>query len=105
MSVNVPSSDQQKEILEYLEAHALKPVSPRTLSSPKSPGAVAFRSSCSERHALPGPELHKAADWPAVVREMQSYAKQMNKEEITNQQAKEIEHYLASQARAAEESK
>lgn len=99
MSVNVPSSEQQKEILDYLESHALKSISPGSLGSPHSPGAAAFRSSCSQCHALPNPKLHDAAGWPAVVRKMQSYAKQMNKKEITDQQAKEIEGFLASESR------
>lgn len=99
MSVNVPSNDQQKEILAYLEAYALKPISPGALGSPNSPGAVAFRNTCSQCHALPSPKLHTASDWPAVVRKMQSYAKQMSKKQISNQEAKEIESYLARQSK------
>lgn len=99
MSVNVPSSEQQKEILAYLEAHALKPVSPGALGSPNSPGAVAFRNTCSQCHALPEPKLHDATGWPVVVRKMQSYAQKIGKKEITDQQAEEIEQYLASQSK------
>jgi len=95
--VNEPSREQQKEILAYVQAHALKPISPGALGSPNSPGAAAFRGSCSQCHALPNPRLPSAGDWPAVVRKMQSFAKQMGKKEITDQQAREIESYLASQ--------
>lgn len=105
MSVYVPSTEQQDEILDYLEAHALKPISHSALGSPTSAGAVAFRSSCAQCHALPNPELHSPAGWPAVVRKMQSYAKQMHKKEISDQQAKEIEDYLASQAKASKKAR
>ena len=98
MSVTMPSAGQEKMILAYLEAHALKPISPNALRSPNSSGALAFRNSCSECHALPNPKLHSAEDWSAVVRKMQSYAKQMGKKEITSQQAKESTSSLASHA-------
>lgn len=96
MPVNEPSREQQKEILVYLQAHALKSISPGALGSPNSPGAAAFSSSCSQCHALPNPRLHSAAGWPPIVRKMQSFAKQMGKKVITDQQAREIENYLAS---------
>jgi len=98
MSVNVPPSGQQKEILAYLEAHALKPVPPGTLSSSRAPGAAAFKNSCSQCHALPSPRLHTAAGWPSVVEKMQSYARQMGKKEIADQEAKQIESFLATRA-------
>lgn len=100
-NIRVPSAADQKEILSYLQAHALKPLSPGTRSEPNSPGAVAFSKSCSGCHALPNPKLYTAAGWPDVVRKMQSYASQMGgkRKVITNRQAKEIERYLASRAR------
>lgn len=98
-NVSIPSVRGQKEILAYLQAHALKSLSPGTLHSGNSTGAAAFRSSCSECHALPDPKLYNAHGWDAVIRKMQSYAKQMNKKEITDQQAKEIEAFLAGHAR------
>ncbi len=97
MSATVPSSEQQKMIPAYLEAHAFRSISPGALGSPNSPGTAAFRTSCSECHALPNPKPHNWDDWPAVERKMQFFAKQMGKKEITEQEARTIESYLASQ--------
>ncbi len=74
MRVSVPSAEEQKEILAYLETHDLTPASTSALGSAKAYGAAAFRSSCSKCHALPSPKLHPAAGWRAAVKKMESYA-------------------------------
>jgi hypothetical protein len=98
MSVSVPSTRQKRLIVDYLQAYALRSISPGALGSPTSPGASAFRNSCSECHALPDPKLHGARDWPAIVRKMQSYAKQLGKKRITSRQAREVERFLERRA-------
>lgn len=99
MGINMPSTEQQKQILAYFKAHALKSISPSALASPDSPGAVAYKRSCSECHALPNPKLHRATGWPAIVRKMQSYARPMGKEVITDHEARMIEGFLVRQSK------
>lgn len=96
--VSTPSPRQQNTILVYLQAHALKPAS-SGLASSRSAGAEAFRSSCSECHALPDPKLHSAVVWCGIVRKMQSYARQMGKQPISDQQARAIDAFLTGNAR------
>ncbi|MDA8164089.1 MAG: hypothetical protein M0017_03510 [Desulfobacteraceae bacterium] len=46
------------------------PMNPARLPDPDSEGARLLQEFCSQCHYLPGPGLHTAAQWPAVVSRM-----------------------------------
>lgn len=45
-------------------------IDPADLPEPHSPGARLLRRFCMQCHELPGPGLHTASEWPAVVDRM-----------------------------------
>ncbi len=45
-------------------------IDPAELPQPQSPGAQVLRRYCRQCHNLPGPKMHAAQDWPAVVARM-----------------------------------
>lgn len=99
MGIENPSSEEQALIISYLKAHSLKAISPGMLPSPESKGAVLFRATCSQCHALPDPSLHTAQEWIAVVERMRGNMQAMDKRVITGQEKKEIVDYLTHNAR------
>ena len=98
MSVEVPFPEEQRIIVAYLESHGMKSISPHTLPSPESKGAVSFKEFCSQCHALPDPKLHTLKEWPAVVEKMRGFMQAMNKKVVTGTEEKEIVGYLESHA-------
>jgi cytochrome c2 len=98
MSIEMPSPEDQQTILTYLQSHALKSISPHTLPSPESRGAVFFKEFCSQCHALPDPKLHTPKEWPAVVEKMRGFMQAMDKKAMTGSEEKEIVGYLESHA-------
>ncbi len=99
MNIEAPSVEDQKTIVAYLKAHALKSISPGAIPAPESKEAVYFKKTCSQCHALPDPKLFTADEWPGIVDRMQGYAKSMGKKEITNGEKKEIVEYLKIHSR------
>ncbi len=97
--IEMPSPDQQRTILAYLQAHALRAVPEhRALAGA---GSELFQQVCARCHALPDPGQHTAAEWPGVVERMRTHMEQSKIPGITDQQANEIVEYLD---RAAEPS-
>ncbi len=99
ISTEMPSSEEQRLIIAYLEAHSLKSLSPGNLPSPESEGAKLFRDRCSQCHSLPDPALHTAAEWQGIVDKMRAYMQAMDKKVITRDEEKEIAGYLQLHAR------
>lgn len=99
MGIENPSSEEQLLIVSYLKAHSLKSISPGMLPSPESKGAIMFKETCSQCHALPDPLLYTAQEWGAVVERMRGNMQAMGKRVITEQEKTEIVAYLSSHAR------
>jgi mono/diheme cytochrome c family protein len=93
-----PSPEEREAIVEYLQAHALKPL-PGAPPEPGSEGAELFRTACSRCHALPDPALHMAQEWPAVVDRMRGRMREMGTETITDRERDVIVAYLSRHAR------
>lgn len=98
MGVAFPSPGDRREIVDYLEAHAFKPLPPGKVPSPDTQGAALFREACSRCHGLPDPSAHTAGQWPAVVKRMLSYMESSGMTPPSGKQEKEILGYLEGQA-------
>ena len=98
MNVEMPSPEEQQEIVAYLRAHSLTSISPHKLPSPESQGAVLFKGRCSQCHGLPDPGRHTAKEWPTIVERMRGYMQSMDKKVITENEGKEIVSYLSRYA-------
>ena len=98
MDIENPSSEEQLLIISYLKAYSLKSIPPGMLPSPESKGAILFKETCSQCHALPDPSLHTAQEWSAVVERMRFNMQAMGKRVIPGQEKKKIVDYLMSHA-------
>ncbi|MBZ0155638.1 MAG: c-type cytochrome [Alphaproteobacteria bacterium] len=98
MNIESPSPEERTSIVAYLKAHALKPVAPEAIPSPRSRGASLFRNVCSQCHPLPDPGLHTADEWPGIVDRMQAHMGAMGKRAVTDQEKREIVDYLRDNA-------
>lgn len=70
MGIQAPSEKELATLLAYLQKHAQIPLNKATTKELDTPAGRAFSETCSQCHALPDPEQHTAADWPAVVLRM-----------------------------------
>lgn len=95
--IEVPDVTQQKELLAYLQAHALVSVNEKDIPQSDSQEAKLFAQKCSQCHALPSPSQHTASQWPSVVNRMRQHIIQ-NHLSLTEEQAKEISDYLEKHA-------
>ncbi|MFI5323344.1 MAG: c-type cytochrome [Thermodesulfobacteriota bacterium] len=95
MWMKAPSAEEQEIIVAYLKAHSLKPMTPGSLPSPESPGAISFKNTCSQCHALPDPKLHNAEEWSGVVERMRVNMQTMGKPVITEVEKEKIVGYLS----------
>lgn len=69
------------------------------LPFPESKGAILFKETCSQCHALSDPALHTAQEWRAVVERMRGDMRTMGREIVTEEEKKEIVSYLSDLAR------
>ncbi len=99
MGIEKPSSGEQQSILAYLKTYSMKSISPGSLPSPDSQGAILFKDICSQCHSLPDPSLHTAQEWSAVVKRMRANMQAMGRRVITDQEGTEIIAYLSNYAR------
>jgi mono/diheme cytochrome c family protein len=94
-SIALPSSDEMRVLGEYLSAHALQPLR----GTPHGAGAQAFTTACAACHTLPDPRQHNAAEWLAVVRQMQVKADIMGRANVFETVARaEVIAYLQAHA-------
>ncbi|MBI5461451.1 MAG: hypothetical protein HY941_04610 [Gammaproteobacteria bacterium] len=95
-SIALPDADEMRALGEYLSAHALQPLR----GIPRGAGAQAFVTACAACHTLPDPRRYTAAQWPAVVRQMQVKAGVMGRTQIVEPVASaEVLAFLQRHAR------
>lgn len=69
-----------REMMQRMMGDMLPPpMDPAYLPDPKSEGARLLRQFCTQCHYLPGPGLHTAAEWPAVVERMNRRMQMMSR--------------------------
>lgn len=77
----------------------MKSISPGALLSPESQGAILFKETCSQCHALPNPKLRTSSEWPKVVERMREHMQVMGKNIISEREKKDIVDYIMAIAR------
>ena len=73
-------------------------INPASLPQPHSEGAKLMQHYCTQCHGLPGPGLHTAAEWPAVVARLAARERMMSDRDmmgIRAPSAKELATFLA----------
>jgi mono/diheme cytochrome c family protein len=93
-NARLPSDDEQRVILAYLEAHSLRPIAPDSLPEARAAGATLFARTCSRCHALPNPMQHASSEWPAVVARMRGNMLRFRVDTISDATAREITAWL-----------
>ncbi len=70
--------DSMRDMMQRMMGDVLPPgIDPELLPEPDSPQAHLVQRYCSQCHNLPGPGLHIAAEWPAVVERMYARMRMM----------------------------
>ena len=57
-------------------------INPASLPQPHSEGARLMQHYCTQCHGLPGPGLHTAAGWPAVVARMAARERMLSDQDM-----------------------
>ena len=99
MTIQATTGKEQKELLAYLQRHALRPATVESLGPPGAPGVALFRRTCSQCHALPDSTLHTTDEWRGIVERMRKNMVTMGKPVITDHERDEIVGYLRQHAR------
>jgi len=68
-----PTTDERREILAYLQEHALDTMAASELPGAPSEDRARFGETCSQCHALPDPGQHTVQEWPSVVQRMKTH--------------------------------
>lgn len=90
----IPSDDEQRLMLAYLEAHSLRPIAPDSVSGTRALGGSLFARTCNRCHALPDPMQHSPSEWPAVVSRMRANMSRFRVDTISDETAREITAWL-----------
>lgn len=98
MDVAAPSRADLHTLLAYLQRHAQKPLDPAQYPELNSPDGRAFRTTCTQCHALPDPKQHTAQEWPAVVARMKRNMSAMGKDIPDESTTKHIVGFLQRHA-------
>ncbi len=77
--VIAPEAEEKKTLVAYLRRNAQRALDPKMVPEVNAPSGEAFRLACGQCHALPDPQRHTAAQWPAVVARMQKNMEWMNR--------------------------
>jgi cytochrome c5 len=99
MGMGSPSETERDLIVASLEKYGLKSAPAGALPAAQSKGAGLFREFCAQCHALPDPQSHSAAEWPAVIARMEANMETMRRNAMTPEQEKQIRAYLEANAR------
>jgi cytochrome c5 len=99
MGVESATSEERQVMIAYLKMYALKSISPGSLPSAKSMGAVSFKDFCGQCHSLPDPKSHSAAEWLALVEKMKKNMELMHKKVITEAEENQIVSFLRKNAK------
>lgn len=97
--VEAPSADELQSVLDYLQAHAQRPIDPNRYPELATAAGRAFQRTCAHCHALPDPQQHTAKEWPAVVGRMQQNMRTMGRTVPDEQTLGEIIGFLQRHAR------
>jgi len=88
-----------KRMMQGMMGNMLPPgINPTSLPAPHSEGAKLLQHYCTQCHNLPGPGLHTAVEWPAVVARMAARERMMSDQDMMGIQApseKELATLLA----------
>jgi len=77
--VDAQTPGNMREMMQSMMGSALPPgIDPKLLPDPDSHGAHLLTRYCSQCHNLPGPGMHTAAEWPAVVQRMNGRMQMMS---------------------------
>lgn len=95
LGVQVPPPADRYELLNYLNANALK-VSGSVL--PAGRGRNEFSVVCSQCHSLPDPRVHSPEDWPAVYSRMERNMERMQVQPPSGSVGQDILLYLQTVA-------
>jgi cytochrome c5 len=101
MHAGLPSDDERRAILAYLQAHSLRAIAADSLPEAGGVGATAFTRTCSRCHALPSPAQHSATEWAGVVARMRGNMLRFKVDTISDETAREIVAYLERAAAVA----
>ena len=75
-----------REMMQNMMGDMLPPMNPDQLPDPDSKGAQLLQQFCTQCHNPPGPGLHTAAEWPAVVGRMDRRMQMMGQTEAPDKQ-------------------
>lgn len=100
--VGAPSASELQSILDYLQAHAQRPIDPNRYPELATAAGRAFQTTCARCHALPDPKQHSANEWPGVVVRMQQNMRTMAKPVPDEKTLGEITGFLQHNARQPE---
>lgn len=68
-----------RQMMQGMMGGAVPPgIDPALLPEPQSRGAKALQRYCTQCHNLPGPGMHTAGEWPAVMDRMNGRMRMMN---------------------------
>lgn len=65
--------------MQQMTIDTLPPLDPAQLPDPDSEGALLLQRFCTQCHNLPGPGMHTAEEWPAVVNRMNQRMRMMGR--------------------------
>ncbi|WP_457652291.1 hypothetical protein [Rhodocaloribacter sp.] len=94
-----PTVAEQRVMLAYLQANALKPLAELPPEAAEAPGAKAFSETCARCHALPSPDQHTASEWPSVVDRMRRHMAEMDVSDPGDETIRQIIDFLQNNAR------
>jgi len=89
----LPSVDEKREIISYLQKHGLKAI-PENDPSLRSSEAFQFVWFCSTCHAAPDPASHTTDEWRDVVKRMDGYRKDWGRSSMTSAEMDQILEFL-----------
>jgi hypothetical protein len=79
IKIEVPSLQEETELLSYLKRHSLLAADQSKLEHLDSPSGIVFLQTCAQCHALPAPEQHTTQEWPGVTTRMKQNMRFMHK--------------------------
>lgn len=89
----LPSVDEKREIISYLQKHGLKAI-PKNDPSLRSSEAFQFVWFCSTCHAAPDPASHTADEWRDVVKRMDGHRKSWGRSSMTSAEMDQVIEFL-----------
>lgn len=79
MGGGMMKSEGMKDMMKAMMGGQLPPgINPKELPSAQSQGAQILNRYCTQCHELPGPGMHTANEWPAVVNRMNERMRMMS---------------------------